>query len=106
MKVEHLEAIWLNDPKVASEVEWRERLLADVMSPVDHHVCPVGEHPDSGCRLPTAHQVSGAGLSINQVLKLGEVYVTARLWAEWRKGQCDYPEGINPEEQALIDALE
>lgn len=27
-------------------------------------------------------------------------------WGEWRRGQCDYPDGINPEEQALLEIME
>jgi hypothetical protein len=104
--VEHPDARWLSDPSVWDEVERREDALTKIGDELDaHENCPLTEHPDSGCKLPEAHQCTGAGLSIHAALVLGEVYVAAKAWAEWRQGQCDWPKGANPEEVLLVDVI-
>ena len=104
----HPEARFFDHPNdgVWSKAMQRDESVSTIVAELDEHTCPLDpEDPDAGCRLPEAHQMSGA-LTLNQADRLASVFVVAKKWAEWRQGQCDYPKGINPEEQALFDALE
>jgi hypothetical protein len=106
MRMDHPEARWLNDPEVWANVEKRENALTAIGDALDEHPCPLDpQDPDSGCKLPEAHQCTGSGLSIHAAIKLGDVWLAAKAWAEWRQGQCDWPKGANPEEITLVEAL-
>ena len=103
---EHPEARWFGGSNdVHEKAMQRDEEVARVVSDLDDHVCPLDpEEPDAGCALPEAHQMSGA-VTLNQADRLATIYEAAKKWAAWRQGQCDYPKGVNPEEQELLDAL-